>query len=58
MLCRQMEDLMQRIQQLLEQIPSAKEMMIVPGVGWVTVAGFLAVVGGWAVNHSVSRAES
>lgn len=45
MLCRQMEDLMQRIQQLLEQIPGAKEMMTVPGVGWVTVAGFLAEVG-------------
>lgn len=41
----QMENLMNNIKTLLEQIPGTKEMLTMPGVGIVTVAGFLAEVG-------------
>lgn len=44
-LCHQMERLSQYIQKLLEHIPEAAPMMTIPGVGWVTVAGFLSEVG-------------
>ncbi|MEG6616211.1 IS110 family transposase [Peptococcaceae bacterium 1198_IL3148] len=44
-LCKQMETLMKAVQELIKQIPGAKEMMTIPGVGLVTVAGFLAEVG-------------
>lgn len=33
------------IKRLLEVIPAAAKMLTIPGVGWVTVAGFLAEVG-------------
>ncbi|WP_058300604.1 IS110 family RNA-guided transposase [Gorillibacterium timonense] len=42
---RQSDDVMQQVEQLLEQIPGAEEMLTVPGVGVVTLAGFLAEVG-------------
>jgi transposase len=44
-LCRQMADLMEGVEALLEQIPAVPYMMSIPGVGLVTVAGFLAEVG-------------
>ncbi|WP_339216659.1 IS110 family transposase [Ornithinibacillus sp. FSL M8-0202] len=44
-LCGQMEQLMQDVEALLEQIPAVPYMMSIPGVGLVTVAGFLAEVG-------------
>lgn len=42
---RQSDDIMQQVEQLLEEIPGTKEMLTVPGVGVVTLAGFLAEVG-------------
>lgn len=45
LLYRQMEELMAYIEDLVSQIPGSKEMKTIPGVGWVTVAGFLAEVG-------------
>ncbi|OYD08085.1 transposase [Paludifilum halophilum] len=42
---RQMEQLMEWVQQLLQEIPEAIPMMAIPGVGMVTVAGFLSEVG-------------
>lgn len=42
---RQSDDIMQQVGQLLEQIPGTEEMLTVPGVGVVTLAGFLAEVG-------------
>jgi len=38
-------DQLLQIESLLEEIPGAKEMVAVPGVGIVTVAGFIAEVG-------------
>lgn len=45
MLCRQLEELMVLVAELVEQIPGAAEMMSIPCVKLVTVAGFLAEVG-------------
>lgn len=45
LIVRQMEELMLYVEQLLSDIPSSKKMLTIPGVGWVTVAGFLAEVG-------------
>ena len=45
LLLRQMEEIMVYIDDLVIQIPGSKEMKTIPGVGWVTVAGFLAEVG-------------
>lgn len=42
---RQEEDIMKQVEILLEQIPGSKEMLSIPGVGTVTLAGFLAEVG-------------
>lgn len=42
---RQMEHLMTHVEKLTAEIPGSQEMMSIPGVGWVTVAGFLAEVG-------------
>lgn len=41
----QMENLMNKIEELLKQIPGTKEMLTTSGVGIVTVSGFLAEVG-------------
>ncbi|CAM4444232.1 IS110 family transposase [Paenibacillus phoenicis] len=45
MLCRQIEQLMELVAGLVEQIPGATHMMIIPCIGLITVAGFLAEVG-------------
>lgn len=42
---RQHENTMKQVEELLEQIPGTEEMLTVPGVGMVTLAGFLAEVG-------------
>lgn len=42
---RQTETIMAQVEQLLEQIPGTEEMLTVPGIGIVTLAGFLAEVG-------------
>ncbi|MDF2684797.1 MAG: family transposase [Brevibacillus sp.] len=41
----QLEEIMKEVIQLLENIPGTEHMLSVPGVGVVTVAGFLAEVG-------------
>lgn len=42
---QELEALEQIIEGLLKQVPGVKEMMSIPGVGLVTIAGFLAEVG-------------
>ncbi len=42
---QEIEQLMTQIEIILKQIPGTKEMMSIPGVGMVTVAGFLAETG-------------
>lgn len=42
---QELEQLMLQIDNLVKEIPGAKEMITIPGVGMVTVAGFLAEVG-------------
>lgn len=39
-----LEDLMVKVEAILSEIPGAKEMMLIPGLGLVTVAGFLSEV--------------
>lgn len=39
-----LEDLMVKVDAILSEIPGAKEMMLIPGLGLVTVAGFLSEV--------------
>jgi transposase len=39
-----LEDLMVKVEAILNEIPGAKEMMLIPGLGLVTVAGFLSEV--------------
>jgi transposase len=41
----QLETIMAEVQKILEKIPGTAQMLTVPGVGVVTVAGFLAEVG-------------
>ncbi|SDZ38996.1 IS110 family transposase [Thermoactinomyces sp. DSM 45892] len=41
----QLEQVGQKVEDLLHQIPGTKEMQSIPGVGLLTVAGFLAEVG-------------
>jgi len=45
---RQLESIEARVKAILARIPGAEEMMGIKGIGWVTVAGFLAEVGGLA----------
>ncbi|MGM1047648.1 MAG: IS110 family transposase [Bacillota bacterium] len=45
MYARQLEELMEQVERLLEQIPGTTEMLTIPGVAIVTLAGFLAEVG-------------
>lgn len=40
-----LDQIMHQIEEILEQIPGVEEMMSIPGVGLVTVAGFIAEVG-------------
>lgn len=42
---RQIEELLVQIQELLKQIPGTDKMLTIPGVGWLTIAGFLAEIG-------------
>jgi len=42
---KQLAKIMNEVQELLDRIPGTKEMMTIPGVGEVTLAGFLAEVG-------------
>ena len=42
---QEIEQLMTQIEIILEQIPGTEEMMSIPGVGMVTVAGFLSEIG-------------
>lgn len=42
---KQLEQIMEEVQILLKRIPGTKEMMSIPGVAEVTLAGFLAEVG-------------
>jgi hypothetical protein len=42
---RQIEAIMEQVETLLQQIPGTKEMLTIPGVAIVTLAGFLAEVG-------------
>ena len=41
----QLESIMTQVMQILENIPGASQMQTIPGVGAITVAGFLAEVG-------------
>jgi transposase len=41
----QLQTILLQVEQLLEQIPGTEDMMSIPGVGQVTLAGFLAEVG-------------
>lgn len=45
MFARQLEEILSEVERLLAQIPGTKEMLTVPGVAVVTLAGFLAEVG-------------
>ncbi|MBE0339788.1 IS110 family transposase [Paenibacillus sp. 28ISP30-2] len=45
MFTRQLEEILAEVERLLAQIPGTKEMLTVPGVAIVTLAGFLAEVG-------------
>lgn len=45
MFARQLEEILAEVERLLPQIPGTKEMLTVPGVAVVTLAGFLAEVG-------------
>jgi len=42
---KQEESLMTEVLQILEKIPGTKQMMSIPGIGVLSVAGFLAEVG-------------
>jgi len=44
----ELEQLMQQIENLLKQIPGSEQMLSIPGVGIITVAGFIAEVGNLA----------
>lgn len=53
LLCKQIEELMVLVERLVESIPGGKEMLSIPSVGLVTVAGFLAEVGDlFSYDHS------
>lgn len=45
MFARQLEEILAEVEHLLSQIPGTREMLTVPGVAVVTLAGFLAEVG-------------
>ena len=48
---REIDQLMEQIENILKEIPGTQEMMTIPGVGIVTVAGFLAEVGNLENYH-------
>jgi transposase len=45
LLFKQEEQIMQKVMEILENIPGTKQMLNIPGVGVATIAGFLAEVG-------------
>lgn len=45
MFAKQLDDIMTEVERMLVQIPGTKEMLTIPGVAIVTLAGFLAEVG-------------
>jgi transposase len=45
MYMRQEENIMEQVLERLENVPGTEEMLSIPGVGLVTIAGFLAEVG-------------
>ncbi len=51
LLQQEIEQLMSQIENILKKIPGVQEMMSIPGVGMVTVAGFLAEVGNLKNYH-------
>jgi len=58
MFARQLEEILTEVERLLVQIPGTKEMLTVPGVAVVTLAGFLAEVGnlnGYAHGQQIIR---
>lgn len=58
MFARQLKDIMTEVEHLLAQIQGTKEMLTVPGVAIVTLAGFLAEVGdlsGYAHGQQIIR---
>ncbi|WP_431087564.1 IS110 family transposase [Paenibacillus sp. 8b26] len=63
MFARQLEEILAEVERLLSQIPGTKEMLTVPGVAVVTLAGFLAEVGfkglrAWTADYTAGRTES
>lgn len=51
MVGQEIQELMQQIENILKEIPGYQEMMSIPGVGQVTIAGFLAEVGNLENYH-------
>ncbi|MTV51076.1 IS110 family transposase [Heliobacillus mobilis] len=45
LLTKQLDELAQDVVTILEEIPGAVQMLAIPGLGWITVAGFLAETG-------------
>ncbi|MEW5920750.1 MAG: IS110 family transposase [Bacillota bacterium] len=45
MYVRQLESIETQVKTILSQIPGTEEMMSIKGIGWITIAGFLAEVG-------------
>ncbi|MEK3720309.1 IS110 family transposase [Paenibacillus sp. FSL H8-0034] len=43
--CEQLEQIINQVMHILSEIPGAEQMLSVPGIGAITVAGFLAEVG-------------
>ncbi|MEK4876979.1 MULTISPECIES: transposase [Paenibacillus] len=55
---RQLQDMMTQVEQLLEIIPGTEEMLTIPGVAIVTLAGLLAEVGdlqGYEHSQQINR---
>lgn len=50
----ELEQVMQQVVSLLEQVPGTAQMLSIPGVGIITIAGFIAEVGNLA-NYQHSR---
>ena len=50
----ELEQVMQQVISLLEQVPGTAQMLSIPGVGIITIAGFIAEVGNLA-NYQHSR---
>ncbi|MTV51088.1 IS110 family transposase, partial [Heliobacillus mobilis] len=51
LLTKQLDELAQDVVTILEEIPGAVQMLAIPGLGWITVAGFLAETGDLQAYH-------